>query len=110
MRSVNGYRSRRPPDESRVTALRDEFRLDAGESEAIVVAGVSGSPLLMGEQRGVRCARSRGLTVIRTPLIYANAKILGLIPSVTRKLDELRDVGFRLADRRYDAIFRELGE
>ena len=33
------------------------------------------APVLMDERRGVRCARSRGLVVIRTPLIYADAKI-----------------------------------
>ena len=47
----------------------------------------------MDERRGVRCARSRGLVVIRTPLIYADAKILGLIGSVQEKLDELRSRG-----------------
>ena len=64
----------------------------------------------MDEQRGARCARSRGMTVIRTPLIYADAKILGLIGSVQEKLDQLRTKGFRLADRHYDQILRVVGE
>jgi hypothetical protein len=42
-------------------------------------------PLLMDERRGVRCARLRGMTVIRTLLIYADAKILGLVGSVREK-------------------------
>ena len=56
--------------------LRSAFHLDLGESEAILVAEALGNaPVLMDERRGVRCARSRGLVVIRTPLIYAGAKI-----------------------------------
>jgi predicted nucleic acid-binding protein len=64
----------------------------------------------MDEQRGVRCARGLGLTVIRTPLIYADAKILGLVDSVREKLEELRARGFRLSARHQEAILRELGE
>jgi predicted nucleic acid-binding protein len=50
------------------------------------------------------------MVVIRTPLIYANAKILGLIGSVQDKLDKLRSQGFRLSDRHYDQILKDLGE
>jgi predicted nucleic acid-binding protein len=67
-------------------------------------------PLLMDERREVRCARMRGMTVIRTPLIYADAKILGLVGSVREKLDELRARGFRLSDQHYEKILKELGE
>jgi predicted nucleic acid-binding protein len=85
--------------------------LDLGESEATLVAEALGNtPVLMDERRGVRCARSRGIVVIRTPLIYANAKILGLIGSVQDKLDKLRSQGFRLSDRHYDQILKDLGE
>jgi hypothetical protein len=99
------------PDAGQITSLRREYRLDAGESEAILVAEALGkAALLMDEQRGVRCARLRGMMVIRTPLIYADAKILGLIGSVRAKLDELRSQGFRLSDRHYELILQELGE
>ena len=99
------------PDAAQIISLRSEHRLDAGESEAILVAEALGKAvLLMDEQRGVRCARLRGMTVIRTPLIYADAKILGLIGSVQEKLDELRSHGFRLSDRHYELILQELGE
>jgi predicted nucleic acid-binding protein len=50
------------------------------------------------------------MTVIRTPLIYADAKILGLVGSVREKLDELRACGFRLSDQHYELILKELGE
>lgn len=100
-----------PPDSSEILSLRLEHRLDLGESEAILVAEALGNPpLLMDERRGVRCARSRGITVIRTPLIYADAKILGLIGSVKEKLDELRSRGFRLFEPHYERILQELGE
>ena len=50
----------------------------------------------------------RGITVIRTPLIYADAKILGLIDNLREKLDELRLRGFRLSDRHYSKFFESL--
>lgn len=99
------------PSPSQVQSLRSSFHLDLGESEAILVAEALGNaPLLMDEKRGVQCARSRGIVVIRTPVIYADAKIRGLVGSVREKLDELRSRGFRLSDRHYEQILRELGE
>ena len=99
------------PSSAETLSLRREYRLDLGESEAILVAeGLGKVPLLMDERRGVRCARQRGITVIRTPLIYADAKLLGLIDSVGEKLDELRRYGFRLSDTHCKRILRELGE
>ncbi len=98
-------------DAATVAALQREDRLDLGESEAILVAGtLANVPLLMDERRGVRCARLRGATVIRTPLIYAQAKHLGLIGSVREKLDQLKLQGFRLSDQHYKLILEELGE
>jgi predicted nucleic acid-binding protein len=99
------------PDPARVAVLRDCFHLDPGESEAILVAEALGNvPILMDERRGVRCARSRGMVVIRTPLIYAKAKLLGLVGSVQEKLDQLRSHGFRLSDLHYERILKDLGE
>jgi hypothetical protein len=80
-----------PPSAVQVASLRSAFHLDLGESEAILVAEALGNtPVLMDERRGAQCARSRGLLVLRTPLIYADAKILGLIGSIQEKLDKLR--------------------
>ncbi|MGA2186533.1 MAG: DUF3368 domain-containing protein [Bryobacteraceae bacterium] len=99
------------PDPGHVATLQREHRLDPGESEAILVAESLGRvPLLRDERRGVKCARPRGLAVIRTPLIYADARILGLVGSVRAKLDELRANGFHLSDRHYEMILKELGE
>jgi predicted nucleic acid-binding protein len=58
----------------------------------------------------VRCARQRGITVIRTPLICAEAKVLGLIDNVREKLEQLRTLGFRLSDAHHERILKELGE
>jgi predicted nucleic acid-binding protein len=99
------------PGPALVATLRSAFHLDLGESEAILVAEALGNaPVLMDERRGVRCARSRGLVLIRTPLIYADAKILGLIGSVQEKLDELRSHGFRLSTGHYEQILKDLGD
>jgi predicted nucleic acid-binding protein len=99
------------PDPEEVSELRQRYRLDAGEGEAILLAEALGKPpLLMDERLGVHCARQRGLTVIRTPLIYADAKIAGLIDNIRSKLDNLRANGFYLSDQHYSAILRELGE
>jgi hypothetical protein len=99
------------PDAATAQLFKRQYRLDLGETQAIIVAEVLGSvPLLMDEARGVRCARSLGLTVIRTPLIYAEAKMLGLIGNVREKLDQLRAKGFRLKDEHYERILREVGE
>jgi hypothetical protein len=100
-----------PPDVAEVSALRLEHHLDLGESQAILVAEALGkATLLADERRGVRCARLRGLTVIRTPLIYADAKLLGLVTSVRDKLDQLRSCGFRWSGQHYEQVLRELGE
>ena len=99
------------PNPAMVQPLLKDHRLDLGEGEAIVVAeALGGVPLLMDERQGVRCARLRGMTVIRTPMIYAEAKILGLIESVREKFDGLRSKGFRLADRHYEQILQEVAE
>ena len=66
--------------------------------------------LLMDERRGIQCARSRGLSVTRAPMIYASAKILGLIDRVAPTLDQLRHAGFRLSDEHYGLILKEVGE
>ena len=99
------------PGSAQVAALRRAFHLGPGESEAILVAeALENAPVLMDERRGVQCARSRGIVVIRTPLIYAHAKLLGLVGSVRERLDELRSHGFRLSDRHYEQILVDLGE
>jgi predicted nucleic acid-binding protein len=83
--------------------------LDLGEAEAIIFAQESEAvQVLLDDQRAVRYAR--GLAVIRTPLIYGEAKLRGWIPSVREKLDALRKRGFRLKDEHYRLVLAKLGE
>jgi uncharacterized protein len=102
-----------------VTEVGRAGRLDAGESEAIVLAQeCHADRLLIDDQRGVRYARGAGIAVTRTPVIYGEAKLLiygeaklrGWIPSVQEKLDALRKVGFRLKDEDYRLVLAKVGE
>lgn len=95
----------------RVKEICEVGLLDLGEAEAIVLAQeCRADQLLMDDQRGVSCARASGLTVTRTPLIYAEAKLRGWIPTVQEKLDALRENGFRLKDQHYRLVLAKLGE
>jgi predicted nucleic acid-binding protein len=84
--------------------------LEQGESEAMVIASELELPLLVDEQGAVLLARSSGITVVRTPMIYARAKLEGLIPSVREKLDQLRSCGFWLKTEHYNSVLRAIGE
>jgi len=98
-------------DQARARSIGVEGRLDAGESEAIVLARECRSAhLLMDDRRAVRYARSVGIRVTRTPVIYAEAKLRGWIPSVREKLDAMKKQGFRLKDRDYQLVLEKVGE
>jgi predicted nucleic acid-binding protein len=99
-----------PPDAMRVLSVMQTHNLELGESEAITIACELELPLLVDEQHAVMLARSSGITVVRTPMIYARAKLGGLIPSVREKLDQLRSRGFWLRPEHYDSILRAIGE
>jgi predicted nucleic acid-binding protein len=92
-------------DTSKVTKIMDVAGLQSGESEAIVLADqLHIGAIVLDDQQAVLEARSRGLTVLRTPAIYLAAKRAGLIAGVKPKLDTLRTVGFRLRDDHYQLI------
>ena len=98
-------------DRQRVEEVYKAGLLDLGETEAIVLAQESkADQLLLDDRRAVSYARELGLTVTRTPLIYAEAKLRGWIPSVREKLDALRTKGFRLRDDHYRLVLEKLGE
>jgi uncharacterized protein len=98
-------------DPGQVTEIGRTGRLDAGESEAIVLAQeCHADRLLLDDQRGVRYARGAGIAVTRTPVIYGEAKLRGWIPSVQEKLDALRKLGFRLKDQDYRLVPAKVGE
>ena len=96
---------------SRAEQVRLAGRMDAGGAEAIVLTHeLKADRLLMDDQRGVSFARELGLLVTRTPILYAEAKLRGWIPSVSEKLDALRKAGFWLKDRGYRVVLAKVGE
>jgi hypothetical protein len=99
------------PNRRKIEELCGTACLDIGEAEAIILAQESQAErLLLDDQRAVGCARELGLNVTRTPVIYAEAKLRGWIPSVREKLDVLRKQGFRLSERHYRLVLKEIGE
>jgi len=85
--------------------------IDIGEAEAIVLAQeCEAARLLLDDRRAVSYARALGLNVTRTPVVYAEAKLRGWIPSIRENLDALRKKGFRLSERHYRLVLEEIGE
>ncbi len=74
--------------------------LDAGESEAIVLAElVHCRFLLMDERRGRQVAKKRGLTVTGIAGVLLAAKSGGLIETVSPVVNRLSREGYRLSNR-----------
>lgn len=90
-------------DRIAVQLLRDE--LDAGESEAIILAREADADLLLLDERAARRkAKILNLSMIGTLGILLMAKREGLIASLKPLLDELLHVGFRMSDELYQQV------
>jgi predicted nucleic acid-binding protein len=98
-------------DQALVRGIIQSQGLHAGESEVIVLAqSLPADVVVMDDRRAVNYTKTSGLSVVRTPAVYVTAKRLGLIGSVSPKLDQLRSAGFRLKDGDYEAVLRLAGE
>ena len=92
-----------------VQLLRDE--LDAGESEAIILARELDADLvLIDERAATRKARGVGLQTIGTLGVLLMAKDKGLMAVLKPLLDNLRRAGFRMSDDLYDKVLDSAGE
>lgn len=98
-------------DPFQVKQLQNALGLQAGECEAIILAGqLRIGTIVLDDRQAVREAESRALAVVRTPAVYLAAKRAGIIQKVKPKLDSLRVFGFRLRDEHYRVILQRAGE
>ena len=99
-----------PLNRAAVEALRAD--LDAGESEAIVLAQqLKASLLLIDERLGRRAATQLGLDVTGLLGILAEARKRGLISACAPLLDDMiRRAGFWIGDRLRSDYLKALGE
>ncbi len=98
-------------DRSEVNQLQNASGLEAGECEAIILAGhLHIGTIVLDDRQGVREAEARELGVVRTPALYLAAKRAGIIKQVKPKLDALRVSGFHLRDEHYRVILQRAGE
>lgn len=102
---------RRVPISNQTGVLLLRERLDAGESEAVVLAlELDADLLLIDEAPGRKTAGARGITVTGTLGVLLFAKEQELIDEVNPVLDRLVKAGFHVSEDLYREILRMAGE
>ncbi len=88
-----------------VEMLQQLFKLDLGESEAIVLAEEMGAvQLLIDEKAARKVALARKLPLIGTVGVLLLAKRRGLLYSVKEILDEMEKQGMRISTRLFEQV------
>lgn len=98
-------------DQKAAQALRNQAKVQAGESEALVLATeLSATLIILDDDAARRYAASAQLPFTGTLGVLLAAKAKGLIPAVKKPLDALIAYGIRISPVVYQSALTKAGE